>query len=1224
MFPTVALHHGRKGARCISDVAFSFTSTVAIALAIAAGCCVPSLGAAETVAWPTDDLPSWPTPLAAEAIVTEGVTDIQWVPEAYAYTPGPSLRYVDFEHGDDSQAGTSVDTAWKHHPWDAAATGVAAATEGVQTYVFKGGVIYRGQLIADESGTTSEPIRLCSDPQWGTGPATIAGSVALTGWQAVSAADAEAAGFPAAAQGQLVAVTVPGAGVPRAVWRLNEAGERQRMNLARWPNWQIEHPYDHFTQWFRIDEAKFKFPWISLRSDDLKGADRDALKGVTVWADHPNKSGEFSIYGPFPSPLKGFNPADGSFQVRLEHPARHPRKDTPFFLENSAHFLDEPGEWFFDQGERRLSVWLPEGVDPASVVLEAAVHEIILDIHGQQHIVVGGLTFTGANVQDLRKSPDVEDYNAPKPCDVNSAIRLLGNCQDIELYNLRVIDTTGGAVTNLITGAEDVVRGITIRDSEFERIDTTGISLGRGYSYRRVESHPKGRLTEVNVLRNRFQTIGLRSHSSGSGNGINLSGPEVCDIAGNVIHTTGGQGINVVGGRPSAAWMGGNAADTPLVRIQIRSNKVVDSLIYRTDFGGIEFWGNGPAYIYNNISANPVGFVAHRKVYHKNEAFYQDHGIKAYLFNNIGWSERRDDAYKGIVGDAFINGIRNRLNQVFHNTGYCFRNGQRHSSRHGEQQHVLGNVFEGMHFSAISSWTLLEAPEIAYSNNVVGNGVQAVFSRWRGAKYVTPDEFAAAIAEAGNNITSSMGWVTDDPITRDPEQRDFRLTDTSAAIDRGVQVFVPWSLSGQVGEWHFRKHPADPQTVLGYDVYMQKLFGGQRQMLGGAIPGNDLVATGYTLDDYRAGPLEDWVDGALQLDGKRVLRLAQQQLVKDMVFEKKKGKEVEKTTVDGSKRQTVRMDTNNFLIEAVLTVSADGVLAGKLGTESGYALVIDGGRPAVRLIGGGSELRQLATVRVDDGVWHHVLAEIDRVAGRVTVYVDGKDVTGDASGQMPAASVSLDNTADFVVGDGFAGALDYLRVARGTLADAQTDIDELMTWQFNGPQLHDFAGHAPNGQRDAGALENLAVTGQRPIRYTPPEPEEDVEKEVEASTTAKVFKDGPERTVKAFDWGSVSVPKEAAPGDTIDFQVVFGTETIAKQQILRVDLHGFNGGKRKPGVGGSGHKPKIVPGVTTPYEAPAKMPAGYERIAVVFYVSPDGSYANRTLGGSVTVDVKAK
>jgi hypothetical protein len=81
------------------------------------------------------------------------------------------------------------------------------------------------------------------------------------------------------------------------------------------------------------------------------------------------------------------------------------------------------------------------------------------------------------------------------------------------------------------------------------------------------------------------------------------------------------------------------------------------------------------------------------------------------------------------------------------------------------------------------------------------------------------------------------------------------------------------------------------------------------------------------------------------------------------------------------------------------------------------------------------------------------------------------------NGGALATDGSLSNRGDFYVGRGrggsyFAGAIDFLRVCRGTLADAGTTIEELYAWQFDGPFLRDFAGRGPaDGKRDAGALE---------------------------------------------------------------------------------------------------------------------------------------------------------
>jgi hypothetical protein len=96
----------------------------------------------------------------------------------------------------------------------------------------------------------------------------------------------------------------------------------------------------------------------------------------------------------------------------------------------------------------------------------------------------------------------------------------------------------------------------------------------------------------------------------------------------------------------------------------------------------------------------------------------------------------------------------------------------------------------------------------------------------------------------------------------------------------------------------------------------------------------------------------------------------------------------------------------------------------------------------------------------------------------MTIYLDGQE--SNESKTTLAADASLDCDSDFFVGKAhddtgfFQGAIDYLRVCQGTLADAQTDIAELYEWQTNGPFLYDFHGRKPKGERrDAGALERI-------------------------------------------------------------------------------------------------------------------------------------------------------
>jgi hypothetical protein len=180
----------------------------------------------------------------------------------------------------------------------------------------------------------------------------------------------------------------------------------------------------------------------------------------------------------------------------------------------------------------------------------------------------------------------------------------------------------------------------------------------------------------------------------------------------------------------------------------------------------------------------------------------------------------------------------------------------------------------------------------------------------------------------------------------------------------------------------------------------------------------------------------------------------------------------------GKHRRTLAISNENLLIEAVVRVEKGGVIAGKHDGTNGYQLAVNGAGKAVFGLGAGGKKAELTGGSgIADGAWHHVLAEIDRADGRMTLYVDGKK---DAQGQAGFADeASMDNHADFYVGrsargkDPLVGAIDFLRVCHGTLADARTTIDELYAWQSAGPAYRDLTGHAPSGRRDVGAMERL-------------------------------------------------------------------------------------------------------------------------------------------------------
>ena len=147
----------------------------------------------------------------------------------------------------------------------------------------------------------------------------------------------------------------------------------------------------------------------------------------------------------------------------------------------------------------------------------------------------------------------------------------------------------------------------------------------------------------------------------------------------------------------------------------------------------------------------------------------------------------------------------------------------------------------------------------------------------------------------------------------------------------------------------------------------------------------------------------------------------------------------------------MHVGTHGFAVEAVVSAKSGGTVAAALADGAGFALVLSpkDGRPAFRFAAKGETVTVTGSASAADGRFHHLLAEIDREAGKANLYVDGR-----LSGTRPFRSKGSASTgADLLVGKGLKGEIDFLRIAHGSLAESRTTIDELYAWEFAGPFL---------------------------------------------------------------------------------------------------------------------------------------------------------------------------
>ncbi|MGA2032472.1 MAG: LamG-like jellyroll fold domain-containing protein [Thermoguttaceae bacterium] len=1147
-----------------------------------------ALGLTAAAAEPTP----WPWQDAKARVLPTG--DLEWSPQPFVYVAGDAARCIDYEGGNDANPGTRQQP-WRHHPWDAAAEGKAAAATGIDTYVFKRGVMYRGELVVRQSGKPGHPIRLTSDPAWGEGQAAIVGSERVCGWRRGLA-------HPKMPEPDKV-WSVDLGFAPRNVWMIRGDGGVVRIPLARTPNWQPSDPDDVKSEWFQFNNPDNRDVWGAKATvnnvERPKGYDtvnltRDAdyYKDALVWSEYGWVMGT-----PYPSRVAKFDPVEHSLVFGGQWGdgigAYHYPRYTRYYLEDKPQYLDDAksGEFWFDkQGNGgRLYLRLPGDADPNGAHIEVAKRTNLIDSSAMSHVHISGLAMRFTNVwYDL---PALPGKNVDVAC-----IRLLGSGSNLLVANC-TFEHVHLPIRFKAVGQDDVIDGVVIRDNLIQDTDHGAIIVADGGEW--GQQYTPGRLLDVKVLRNRLHEIGHRPTRYGQGHAIEVESAVTAEVAGNVLDRLYGAGIFVYGGKEEQS-----RSDRPLTRILVHHNKVVDSLLNNNDWGGIETWQGGPAYVFDNISGNPGGYKLWGHMIDAKSpdnarfghAFYMDGAFKQYYFNNIAWGKSKD-SFDRLGNTAAFQEIIGYSASIFNNTVYNFVNGSRRQVPLAGRNRYMGNIWQGIGHLVFrhadpknlpadpnAADARSEASDYHHASNAYVSNVfydlpkmLAVFEasgRWHG----TLEGFRRALAMRGS--IGDPGELVAQPPLRDAANHDFRPT--AAARGKGVRVFVPWGLYATVAEWDFYHAGNDPTLILDDHFHLASYFVGRDTYYKN--PTYPLRTVHMGEESFVQGPLEDWVRSALKFNGvNQYAMLAQASLAalrqqgkapkienkphEKIAFETptsfapdrpgevklrlhgvKPGLKIKADlhwqrengqfggmniwggpghTVTGEGPYVFKftpqakpglayyivtayttptgewddhvdvahwgvpatavapaegfrspsIDKTNFLVEAHFRTEpghTGGVLLQKK-DGAGYALVIDSrGGVTFQVAGQGESGQVESKAKVNDGRWHHILAEADRKTKELRLYVDGHR-DAEAGGVGP---VSITNRADLYVGgrpDGgcLAGTIDFMRVALGTLDDAKTTIEELYAWQFSGPFLQDFLGRQPNGRRDAGAIQHV-------------------------------------------------------------------------------------------------------------------------------------------------------
>lgn len=296
--------------------------------------------------------------------------------------------YVDFVGGSDANNGTSPAAAWKHCPGDTNAGGApaAAALRPGDMVAFRGGVLYRGSITLQNSGSEEKPVVFKGDcAGWGSGTAVLDGSEQLTGW-APCASAVSCGGNPNWANIHYATIPATYNATPFTA-NLHENG--QFLWVAQEPDQSDPYFWDEIKNFYVLNTGVMTATSL-VDAAVFNQADPNYWNNssVALWIN-PNIVVVRDILSYDPAAHRITYDDVGGGGVYSDRESR-------YSIFNSIHALDRAGEYYINpaangDGSHTVYLWPNNPVNLAAGITVSA-RTVGIDIGAESNIIIEGFT----------------------------------------------------------------------------------------------------------------------------------------------------------------------------------------------------------------------------------------------------------------------------------------------------------------------------------------------------------------------------------------------------------------------------------------------------------------------------------------------------------------------------------------------------------------------------------------------------------------------------------------------------------------------------------------------------------------------------------------------------------------------------------------------------------------------------------------------------------------